>query len=299
MSKTPSPLPNNIHSGSGGSVRAAQSPLSETVQPDASPLANAADCAAEPIRIPGSVQQHGFFLLTDSDFERVLVASENAEQYLGLPLKLILGAPLKTLLEREILGAVRLESLNEKANPEGLVSYLGTFRMRKDLFSVVSHCIGNERALEFEVQDRVVGPEMMNAVITNFVSTLGRLGSEKELCDELTRQFAELTGFDRVLLYSFNDEGHGTVLSEVNNGRLPSYLDLRFPASDIPPQALELYVLNTVRIIPDANYQPSVLVGSEGRAARALDLSRATLRSVSPIHLEYMRNMGTMSSMSV
>lgn len=249
--------------------------------------------------MPGGVQQHGFFLLTDSAFDRVLVASENAEQYLGLPLKLILGASLKSLLEREMLGAIRLESFNDKSNPEGLVSYLGTFRICKDLFSVVSHCIGDERALEFEVQDRVVGPEMMNAVITNFVSTLGRLGSERELCDELTRQFAQLTGFDRVLLYSFNDEGHGTVLCEVNNGRLPSYLDLRFPASDIPPQARELYVLNTVRIIPDAYYQPSALVGVEGRAARSLDLSRATLRSVSPIHLEYMRNMGTASSMSV
>ena len=257
------------------------------------------DCSTEPIRVPGSVQQHGFFLLVDGDFDRVLVVSENAQRYLGLPAKLILGASLSSLLERELLGAIRLHSFGDKKNPEGMVSYLGTFRLRNDLFSVVTHCIGRDHALEFEVQDRLVGPEMMNAVITNFVSSLGRLASEEDLCEELTRQVSELTGFDRVLLYSFNDEGHGTVRCEVNNGRLPSYLDLRFPASDIPAQARELYVLNTVRIIPDAHYQPSPLIGLPGTEARGLDLSRATLRSVSPVHLEYMRNMGTISSMSV
>ncbi len=249
--------------------------------------------------MPGAVQQHGFFLLVDADFDRVLVASENAESYLGIPLRLILGASLQSLLERELLGAIRLAGLSEGSTPRGLVSFLGTFRMGRELFSVVTHCIGQEHALEFEVQERIVGPEMMNSVITNFVSTLGRLSSEHELCEELARQFSELTGFDRVLLYSFNEQGHGTVLCEINNGKLPSYLGLRFPASDIPPQARELYVLNTVRIIPDAEYHPSPLAGTAGFPAHSLDLSRATLRSVSPVHLEYMRNMGTLSSMSV
>ena len=250
--------------------------MAEPEQAERSPLP-LTDCAAEPIRVPGSIQRHGFFLLTDGEFERVLAASENAEQYLGLPLRLILGASLHSLFEREMLGALRLQSLQDKTTPEGLVSYLGTFRIHRELFSVVTHCIGSERAVEFEVQDRVVGPEMMNAVLTNFVSTLGRLGSEGEMCDELARQIAALTGFDRVLLYSFNREGHGTVLSEVNNGRLASYLDLRFPATDIPAQARELYVLNTVRIIPDATYQPSPIVGLPGVAARGLDLSRAII----------------------
>jgi light-regulated signal transduction histidine kinase (bacteriophytochrome) len=256
-------------------------------------------CEDELIRIPGAVQQHGFLLLTDGDLGRILVASENASSFLGIPMRLILGAHLETLFERELLSSLQLLRLAGGTKETGLSTYLGSFRIGGDYFSVVTHCAGPNRLLEFERQDRLVGPEMMNAVITNFVGKLSRLRTQDELCGELARQIADLTGFDRVLLYCFDREEHGTVLSEINNGRLPSYLGLRFPASDIPKQARDLYVLNTVRIIPDAGYTPSPLEGLPGEKAASLDLSLSLLRSVSPVHLQYMRNMGTLSSMSV
>jgi light-regulated signal transduction histidine kinase (bacteriophytochrome) len=254
-------------------------------------------CEDEPIRVPGSVQQHGFFLLVDGALEKVLVASENAERFLKQPLKLILGARLDAILGREVL--LSLESTRTPKQNQALVTYLGSFRIGDDQFSVITHSIGAMRALEFEQQERLVGAEMMNSIITNFVATLGRLPNSQDLCDVLAEQIAELTGFDRVMLYSFDDEDHGTVLSEVNNGRLPSYLGLRFPASDIPKQARELYVLNTTRIIPNAEYVPSPLAGATTRPAAQLDLSLSVLRSVSPVHLQYMKNMGTAASMSV
>ncbi len=254
-------------------------------------------CSSEQIRIPGAIQRHGFLLGLDDSQDRVAVASENAEEFLQTPLKLILGARLDELLERELLGIVQHQRC--AVEPEGMVTYLGAFHLRSDLFSVVTHCIEGKRILEFERQDRLVGPEMMNSVITNFVATLSKLESAEELCNAVTQQVAQLTGFDRVLLYSFDEEGHGTVLSEANSGRLPSYLDLRFPFSDIPRQARELYVLNTVRMIPNANYTPSPLRAITADAPHILDLSLSVLRSVSPVHLEYMRNMGTVSSMSI
>lgn len=256
-------------------------------------------CEDEPIRVPGAVQQHGFLLVTDGDFSNVLIASENAERFLGLPVRLILGTRLESLLGRELLAALQALKYAPVVEHGGLITFLGSFRLNAEYFSVVTHSSGPNRVLEFELQDQLVGAEMMNSVITNFVSTLGRLRSQEELCDALVKQIADLTGFDRVLLYSFDEEGHGTVHSEANTGRLPSYLDLRFPASDIPRQARELYVLNTVRIIPDATYTPSPLMGLPGEDARGLDLSLSSLRSVSPVHLEYMRNMGTLASMSV
>ncbi len=256
-------------------------------------------CEDELIRVPGSVQQHGFFLLIDPESEKVLVASENAERFLQLPLKLILGAGLETILERELLLALKSIRHRKKQEIHPIVVYLGSFRLGDRQFSVVTHTIGSSRALEFEQQDRLIGSEMMNATITNFVAAVGQLQSVQDLCSSLTGQIAELTEFDRVLLYSFDDEGHGTVLCEVNNGQLPTYVGLRFPASDIPRQARELYVLNTTRTIPDATYTPSPLVGSTARPASQLDLSLSVLRSVSPIHLQYMRNMGTAASMSV
>lgn len=256
-------------------------------------------CEDEPIRVPGAVQQHGFLLVTDSEFKSVLIASENTERFLNLPFRLVLGTPLETLLGRELLAALRGLQHNPEAERDGLVTYLGSFRLGIEFFSVTTHCAGEVRVLEFEQQEQLVGPEMMNGIITNFVGTLSRLKMESELCDALVRQIADLTGFDRVLLYSFDAEGHGTVLSEVNNGKLPTYLGLRFPASDIPRQARELYILNTVRTIPNAEYIPSPLKGVPGQEARGFDLSLSVLRSVSPTHLEYMRNMGTLASMSV
>ena len=256
-------------------------------------------CEDDPIHVPGAVQEHGFLLVTDGEFGAVQIASENAERFLGVPLHLVLGTRLETLLGRELLSTLQAVRFSPEAEHSGLVTFLGSFHIHHDYFSVITHCAGASRVLEFELQDRLVGSEMMNSVITNFVGTLSRLSTQHELCDALAKQFADLTGFDRVLLYNFDEEGHGTVLSEVNNGRLPSYMGLRFPASDIPQQARDLYVLNTVRIIPDAAYTPSALRGLPGQNAPSLDLSLSSLRSVSPVHLEYMRNMGTQSSMSV
>lgn len=255
------------------------------------------NCATEPIRIPGSIQPHGFLLVLDDDQEHVVVASENAADILRTPFKLLLGASVEHLFDRELLSAVRQQKC--AVEPEGMVTYLGTFRMRDELYAVITHCVEGQRILEFERQDRLVGAEMMNSIITNFVGALSKLESAQELCDAITSQVAQLTGYDRILLYSFDEEGHGTVLSEKNNGRLPSYLDLRFPAGDIPQQARELYVLNTVRIIPDAYAVPSPLRAMEAEAPHILDLSLAVLRAVSPIHIQYMKNMGTLSSMSI
>jgi light-regulated signal transduction histidine kinase (bacteriophytochrome) len=251
------------------------------------------NCEDEPIRIPGSIQRHGFMLLLDKREDHVVAASENAEEFLGVPLKLILGASVDTILGREVLAALRAGIRS------GGLTFLGSFKMRDELHSVVTHLVSDFRMLEFERLDQLVSPELMNSVITNFVAALSKLNGETELLQAITRQVKDLTGFDRVLLYRFDEAGHGTVLAEENNGTLPSYLDLRFPSSDIPQQARELYVLNTVRIIPDATYVPSPLRATTPSTVAGLDLSMSLLRSVSPIHLEYMRNMGTQSSMSI
>jgi light-regulated signal transduction histidine kinase (bacteriophytochrome) len=255
------------------------------------------NCADEPIRIPGSIQRHGFLLLLDDRDERVVGASQNTEEFLEVPLGLILGTALETVLEREIFGA--LSALIHSSDDKGLLTYIGSFQMRGRFFSVVTHRVKGERVVEFELTDRLVNPEMTNQVFTNFVSKLNNLPNEIGLCQAITEQIRELTGFNRILLYRFDEAGHGTVLCEQNDGTLPRYLDLRFPASDIPQQARDLYVLNTIRIIPDASYVPSPLHGLDKRPLGTLDLSMSILRSVSPVHLEYMRNMGTMSSMSV
>ena len=280
--------------------------------PDARPGVDFQRCEDEPIRTPGSIQRHGFLLLLDSLNSHIVAASANTSDFLEVPLELLLGAEIESIFEREVLGALRALVLSVE-QPPGAVSYLGAFQMRGKFYTVVTSRSSTNRIVEFELLDRLVSPDMTNQVFSNFVGLLSQLGSEQELCDALTRQVRDLTHFNRILLYRFDEVGHGTVISEENDGVLPSYLGLRFPASDIPPQARELYVLNTVRIIPDANYLSSplraatslhttnALPAALGESAQIamLDLSNASLRSVSPIHLEYMRNMGTLSSMSI
>lgn len=123
------------------------------------------DCAEEEIRLPGSIQRHGFLLVLDEASERIVSASENAEEFLHIPVKLLLGAAPEAVLDREILGAIR--SLGRDTEESGLLVYLGAFRLKGELCSLVAHAVAGRRILEFERLDRLVVPEIMNAVITN------------------------------------------------------------------------------------------------------------------------------------
>ncbi len=114
--------------------------------------------------------------------------------------------------------------------------------------------------------------------------------------DELAANVREVTGFDRVTLYRFADDWSGEVVAESSDGRLPSYLGLHFPASDIPEPARLLYLKHPWRLIVDVNTRPEAVLSN--RADARLDLARCDLRAVAPVHLEYLRNMGVQASFS-
>lgn len=267
------------------------------------------NCDREPIHIPGSIQSHGFLLVLQMQSEgrfTVVTASRNAADFLGLPLERILHVELSTLVEQELVQALESGLLSE-GDARDFVRFIGTARFPREAgsgpqreFQIVGHRVSGLFVLEFEHTEQTVSQVELNSVVTNFVSEIEELEDPIALCEAVTRQIRAITGFDRIMLYRFDEEGHGTVLAEDRNDRLPSYLHLHFPASDIPQQARALYVLNRLRIIPDVDYEPSPLVSiAEFKDAPPLDLSLSILRSVSPIHREYMRNMGTISSMSV
>jgi light-regulated signal transduction histidine kinase (bacteriophytochrome) len=265
------------------------------------------NCDREAIHIPGSIQAHGFLLalaVTQDERFRVVVASENAAHYLGRPTGSILNAELGEILPLDIEQMLQRGLLSEGASGD-FARFIGTMRLvAKDGtgadFQIVGHRVGTLYLLEFERTESSISQGDLNTVITNFVSTLEESRTSLELCAAITVQIRALTGFDRVMLYQFDEVGHGTVLAEDRNERLPSYLGLRFPATDIPKQARALYVSNRIRIIPDVDYEPSPLLSIPAVADDGpIDLSLSILRSVSPIHRDYMRNMGTISSMSV
>ena len=164
---------------------------------------------------------------------------------------------------------------------------------------LTAHRSGDNLVLEAE-RSSSEGLETLFSRLRGFAPILA---VQSDLSDSLyaTSTFiADLTGFDRVLIYRFDPDWNGHVVAEAGNRALPSYLDLRFPAEDIPAQARALYASNRLRLIPDVSYEPVPIEPPLDPASGApLDLSLAQFRSVSPVHLEYMRNMGTEASMSI
>jgi light-regulated signal transduction histidine kinase (bacteriophytochrome) len=260
------------------------------------------NCDREPIRIPGSIQPHGVLLTLAHPCGPVLQASENVGGLLGATVTDVVGRTLAELFDSAV--ATGLADDLQTIVPGQRPRFLRTVRITCDLGTRTFHAVAhrNESALLLELEetrevDETVPPYPL-------VDAFSLLAEEATTTAELSRLTAvevrRLTGYDRVLIYAFDEEWHGTVIGEDGNGRLPSLLDHRFPASDIPAQARELYRVNRLRLIPDSAYVPVPLVPAMNpQTDEPLDLSFSTLRSVSPIHVEYMRNMETASSMSV
>jgi two-component system, chemotaxis family, sensor kinase Cph1 len=248
------------------------------------PPADLAQCADEPIRVPGAIQPHGRMLAIAADSGRLLAYSANwpsqdaAHQALSL-------LPVDT---------GRLRSGHGPA-------WIGNLPLEGRTLDVAAHRQGECVLVEYEPGGPGAGMHApIYAVARELLPQLQQASSVGELCQAAAREMKRLTGFGRCLVYRFDADGHGEVLAERLDAGYHSYAGHRFPANDVPAQARELYRVNHIRVIPDANYTPvPLLAAADGDDPSGLDLSFAALRSVSPVHLEYMRNMGTAASMSV
>ncbi|HRL30860.1 MAG TPA: GAF domain-containing protein, partial [Ottowia sp.] len=118
------------------------------------------------------------------------------------------------------------------------------------------------------------------------------------LLQDAVHMVRELTGFDRVMAYRFRADDSGDIVAEERDAALDPYLGWRFPASDIPAQARRLYIENTMRLIADVGSTPVAVRAAPG-VDQPLDMSHGVLRSVSPIHIEYLQNIGVGASMSL
>lgn len=262
-------------------------------------------CAREPIHVPSSVQPHGFLLVLDPIDLCVLQASENVEHWLGLPARELIGCPFANLVNDGFDLHTQLARLPED---EIFPFHIGDVRLSQGApYGTPLHLLvhGHDDVLIAEFEPPCLSPELAGQgdyypLVRNFVGSLQLASSLEDLLQQTVLQLKRITGFGRVKAYRFDAEGNGQVLAEAVDPSYPAYLGLCFPAADIPRQARELYRVNRIRVIEDANYQPSPLLPAlNPRTGKALDMSFAALRSVSPVHLQYMRNMGTLASMSL
>jgi light-regulated signal transduction histidine kinase (bacteriophytochrome)/CheY-like chemotaxis protein len=258
---------------------------------------NLTNCDREPIHIPGSVQPFGFLLALLSDFS-ICMASENAGAFLGIDLADLLQQPLSRAFSEKAIEVIRAR-VDNLSGPDAVERIFGIeLQPGKPPHDLALHFSG--AYLVVEAEPSVIEPGVNSGELVRLM--LGRMRKTRgmdELAREAARQLKVLTGFDRVMVYKFHPDGSGEVIAETAESGLEPFLGMHYPASDIPRQARILYQRNWLRIISDINAKPAVVQSTPTHNAGLLDLSMSVLRSVSPIHIEYLRNMGVGASMSV
>ncbi|KQM13335.1 histidine kinase dimerization/phosphoacceptor domain -containing protein [Novosphingobium sp. Leaf2] len=240
-------------------------------------------CDREPIHVPGAIQPHGALLVASAD-DLVIVGGAG-------DLEARFGAPWQGQLVAALLGfetAQKLASCSTDKCPLGWLPNLGS--------NAVAFRADGHWLIQIEPSE---GPELAVDIL-GWIDDVGghfeRAAGLKDLCQRAAESFSELTGYDRVMIYRFLDDEAGTVVAEATKPGMSSFMNHHFPASDIPKQARALYVRNRVRVIPDVHYTPQPI---RPEALAGIDLSDVELRSVSPIHVQYLKNMGVGASASV
>ncbi|MET0449568.1 MAG: SpoIIE family protein phosphatase [Aeromicrobium sp.] len=260
-----------------------------------------ANCEQEPIHIPGAIQPHGLLLALD-DQQRIVTASRNCARLLGRSARDLIDTDV-----REALGpgpaALILDAVDsgDLGSPIRTTMPPGHGDLAGEDVDLIAHRSGGRLVIELEpvtipLLSQAVSYRSARAAMTRLTQS----STTAELCQQLASEIRRLSGFDRVMVYRFDDEWNGEVVAEDRREDLNPFLGLHYPSTDIPAQARRLYTVNWSRLIADIGYEPVALEPVLDPATGApLDLSHSTLRSVSPIHVEYLSNMGVSASMSV
>ncbi|MBD2517010.1 response regulator [Nostoc sp. FACHB-973] len=268
------------------------------------------NCDREPIHIPGLIQPHGVLLTLSEPKLEILQVSENVDRVLGITVEELLGQPLSRLCSKtkvkEISQYLKYDNLEVFSPLELRIhSFLASSSNQKSRFQNFRGILHrSDGVLVMELESSKVTKSKQHLkfyyLLKEAIAKIRQTESFNDLVETLVKQVRQLTGFDRVMVYQFASDNSGVVVAEDKAEHLESYLDLHYPASDIPQQARQLYYENWLRLIPNVNYQPARLIPTAHPiSGRPLNLGSANLRSVSPLHVEYLQNMGITASMSI
>lgn len=263
--------------------------------------ADLSNCERELIHLAGSIQPHGVLLVLREPDLVVLQATTNVADHFGAGVEEIQGLPVARLdpglaealapATRWRLGDVRRPVRFRRGGTPGGRRYLG----------LVHRHPSQGLRVELEPRDPPGGPDEPAAILETSGALLDRIreaSAVEEVTGEMVRSLRALTGYDRVMVYRFDRAGHGEVVAESREEGLEPYLGLRYPASDIPQRARRLYLRNRLRVLVDVDYDPvPVVPRAFPETGEDLDMSLCYLRSMSPIHLQYLRNMGVTATL--
>lgn len=254
---------------------------------------NLDNCAKEPIHIIGKTQAHGVLLACDALSLKITQAGQNTAEFFAVPANELLGEHLSLLLKQEKVDDLKAAL----AQKETAIPHEVEINGRK--FLMLAHFSDINLVLDFEPLNLDRDPFFFQKQLSRILNKFKSTHSVEHLCRTATVLTKQMFGYDRVMVYRFDEEWNGEVVAEKKEEDMQSWLGLHYPATDIPKQSRALFLKHRVRVITNVDYDPVPLVPQLSPLTKApLDLSRSSLRAVSPIHIEYLKNMGVGASLS-
>lgn len=251
------------------------------------------NCDKEPIHIIGKSQSHGVLLACNPKNLKITQAGENFSMFFGDDYDDITDVSLSSLIgERPV---IKLKQSLE----EGQVILPEEVEVNRRKLLMLAHLSGPNLIVEFEEQGKFWDSLFFQRQLTKILNNLSSTETISGLCANAAKLTREVFRYDRVMIYKFDEEWNGQVIAEEKKDQLESWLGLHYPASDIPQQSRKLFLKHKIRIIADVNYKPvRIFPTNSPLNNKPLDLSRAELRAVSPIHIEYLKNMKVGASLT-
>lgn len=257
-----------------------------------------------PIHHLTQVQSYGVMLVVNPADLSILQASTNTSTEFDLDARDVVGKTLEDIFDPFQIGQIKEALTSDNIDA---INPVKTWVKREGddygVFDAVFH-YSEDGFLVLELEPAVTAENIPFLSFYHLarasVSQLDSTADLRAFCQVIVKEVRKVTGFDRVMLYRFDDDDHGEVMAEEKRDEMTPFLGLHFPESDIPQTARQMFISNWIRVIPDASASPVRLYPENNPATgQPTDLTLSILRSPYPCHLEYLHNMGVGASMTI
>jgi PAS domain S-box-containing protein len=253
-----------------------------------------AECEAEPIETPDAIQPNGALIAALAEFPHMIThASENLADFLGQPAPDVLGQPLAA-----ILGEGASQALAESALRQQRYNHTLRLPAGASLYAT-AHQTGRYICIDIERLDAPSDVDLPVSRALAVIEPFRHATSIEDVMDRAAEALKLLGGYDRVLAYKFDAAWNGQAVAERRAPHLEPYLGLYFPAAHVPARSRLVYQRQRVIAVADTHYTPVALRRHAAAQGEPLDLTRSAFRSISPRHLDYLRNMDIRASLTI
>ena len=254
-------------------------------------------CASEPVHIPGLVQPFACLIGVDAGSEKIVYASENCPDFTGVSAEKLLGINVRELLGRDIVHSIN--NAAARGNFSVGLTEIGQYGLGGNDVEIAAFSSGHYIVIQIEhAKDPGLGGGDAIGVLSQLMEQIQTSRDHTKLFDLTTRMLRHLSGYDRVMIYKFDPQYNGEVVAEARSPSMESFVGLRFPQWDIPAQARAIMAKLRLRFIEDVDQTPVPLI-AEDKSLPPLDITYASCRGVSAVHMQYLRNMGVKSTLTL